>query len=54
MFQKKVFGPVCLELNVRNTKFVNAIENALRNQLKVRWRYHMMRLVCKFLTAAFY
>ncbi|GJJ69205.1 structural maintenance of chromosomes protein 5 [Entomortierella parvispora] len=34
IFQKKVFEPVCLELNIRNTKFVNAVENALRNQLK--------------------
>ncbi|KAG0363943.1 Structural maintenance of chromosomes protein 5, partial [Gamsiella multidivaricata] len=34
MFQKHVFEPVCLELNIKNMKFVNAIENILRNHLK--------------------
>ncbi|KAF9981515.1 Structural maintenance of chromosomes protein 5 [Mortierella antarctica] len=34
MFQKKVFEPVCLELNIKNMRVVNAVENVLRNQLK--------------------
>ncbi|KAI8597989.1 hypothetical protein EDD21DRAFT_310024, partial [Dissophora ornata] len=34
MFQKHVFEPVCLELNIKNMTFVNAIENILRNHLK--------------------
>lgn len=36
MFQKHVFEPVCLELNIKDITYVNAIENALRGQLKVK------------------
>lgn len=35
MFQKHVFEPVCLEINIKNMKYVDAIENVLSNQLKV-------------------
>ncbi|ORZ06802.1 P-loop containing nucleoside triphosphate hydrolase protein [Lobosporangium transversale] len=34
LFQKHVFEPVCLEVNIKNMKHVNAIESALRNHLK--------------------
>ncbi|KAI9239774.1 MAG: hypothetical protein BYD32DRAFT_410198 [Podila humilis] len=34
MFQKHVFEPVCLEINIKNMKYVDAIENVLNNQLK--------------------
>ncbi|KAG0284961.1 Structural maintenance of chromosomes protein 5, partial [Dissophora globulifera] len=33
-FQKHVFEPVCLELNIKNTRIVNAVENTLRSHLK--------------------
>jgi hypothetical protein len=35
MFQKHVFEPVCLEINIKNMKYVDAIENVLSSQLKV-------------------
>ncbi|KAI8346052.1 hypothetical protein B0O80DRAFT_407246 [Mortierella sp. GBAus27b] len=34
VFRKHVFEPVCLELNIKDMKFVNAIEHALRSHLK--------------------
>ncbi|KAF9299963.1 Structural maintenance of chromosomes protein 5 [Mortierella antarctica] len=34
MFQKHVFEPVCLEINIKNMKYVDAIENVLNSQLK--------------------
>ncbi|KAF9429322.1 Structural maintenance of chromosomes protein 5 [Entomortierella beljakovae] len=33
-FKKHVFEPVCLELNIKNTKHVQAIEMAIRNHIK--------------------
>lgn len=35
LFQKHVFEPVCLEINIKNMKYVDAIENVLNSQLKV-------------------
>ncbi|KAF9987172.1 Structural maintenance of chromosomes protein 5 [Modicella reniformis] len=34
LFQKHVFEPVCLELNIKNMSYVNAIEHTLRSHLK--------------------
>ncbi|KAG0361235.1 Structural maintenance of chromosomes protein 5 [Podila minutissima] len=34
LFQKHVFEPVCLEINIKNMKYVDAIENVLNSQLK--------------------
>ncbi|KAG0283272.1 Structural maintenance of chromosomes protein 5, partial [Dissophora globulifera] len=33
-FRKHVFEPVCLELNIKNRRIVNAVENILRSHLK--------------------
>jgi hypothetical protein len=35
LFQRHIFEPVCLELNIKNMNYVNAIENSLRNHIKV-------------------
>ncbi|KAF9356085.1 Structural maintenance of chromosomes protein 5 [Mortierella sp. NVP85] len=34
LFQRHIFEPVCLELNIKNMNYVNAIENSLRNHIK--------------------
>lgn len=35
LFKNHVFDPICLEINVKNKKFADAIESNIRNFLRV-------------------